>query len=112
MCNLYSITTNQDAIRRLFGVTADSAGNLSSMPGVFPDYEAPVVRAQNGQREPIKMRWGHAAAIAHGWAIRHQYSQYLITSLARLAAARKPLPGSRHQLCRVRPRSESRERQE
>ncbi len=58
MCNLYSITTNQDAIRRLFGVTADSAGNLSSMPGVFPDYEAPVVRAQNGQRELIKMRWG------------------------------------------------------
>jgi putative SOS response-associated peptidase YedK len=28
------------------------------MPGVFPDYEAPVVRAQNGQRELIKMRWG------------------------------------------------------
>ena len=44
MCNLYSITTNQDAIRRLFGVTVDSTGNLPPMPGVFPDYEAPVVR--------------------------------------------------------------------
>jgi putative SOS response-associated peptidase YedK len=44
MCNLYSITTNQEAIRRLFGVTLDSAGNLPAMPGVFPDYEAPVVR--------------------------------------------------------------------
>jgi putative SOS response-associated peptidase YedK len=58
MCNLYSITTNQEAIRRLFGVTVDSAGNLASMPGVFPDYEAPVVRSQAGQREFIKMRWG------------------------------------------------------
>jgi hypothetical protein len=26
-------TTNQDAIRRLFGVFRDSAGNLASMPG-------------------------------------------------------------------------------
>jgi hypothetical protein len=29
MCNLCGITTNQDAIRRLFGVTLDSTGNLS-----------------------------------------------------------------------------------
>jgi putative SOS response-associated peptidase YedK len=58
MCNLYSITTNQDAIRRLFGVTLDSAGNLPSMPGVFPDYEAPVVRNHEGGRELVRMRWG------------------------------------------------------
>jgi hypothetical protein len=41
MCNLYSITASQDAIRRLFGVASDSAGNLPSMPGVFPDYRLP-----------------------------------------------------------------------
>jgi putative SOS response-associated peptidase YedK len=58
MCNLYSITKSQDAIRRLFGVTFDSAGNLPSMPGVFPDYEAPVVRNHEKGRELIKMRWG------------------------------------------------------
>ena len=58
MCNLYSITTNQDAIRRLFAVTRDMAGNLPSMPGVFPDQEAPVVRNHDSQRELIKMRWG------------------------------------------------------
>ena len=58
MCNLYSITTNQDAIRRLFAVTNDMAGNLPSMPGVFPDQEAPVVRNHDGNRELIKMRWG------------------------------------------------------
>ncbi len=58
MCNLYSITKSQDAIRRLFGVTFDSTGNLPSMPGVFPDYEAPVVRNHESGPELIKMRWG------------------------------------------------------
>jgi putative SOS response-associated peptidase YedK len=42
----------------VFKVDLDRAGNLPSMPGVFPDYEAPVVRNQDGQRELIKMRWG------------------------------------------------------
>lgn len=58
MCNLYSITTNQEAIRNLFGVMKDSAGNLPSMPSVFPDWEAPVVRGPDNARELIKMRWG------------------------------------------------------
>jgi putative SOS response-associated peptidase YedK len=48
----------RDAIRRLFGITFDNAGNLPSMPGVFPDYEAPIVRNLEGGRELIKMRWG------------------------------------------------------
>jgi hypothetical protein len=34
MCNLYSITKNQAAIRDLFKVARDSAGNLPPMPGV------------------------------------------------------------------------------
>jgi hypothetical protein len=29
--------TSPGAIRQLFGVTLDSAGNLPSMPSVFPD---------------------------------------------------------------------------
>jgi putative SOS response-associated peptidase YedK len=58
MCNLYSITTSQDAIRRLFGVASDSAGNLPPMPGVFPDYPAPVVRNDGTEREMVMMRWG------------------------------------------------------
>jgi hypothetical protein len=32
MCNPYSITKSQDAIRRLFGVTRDHAGNLPPLP--------------------------------------------------------------------------------
>jgi hypothetical protein len=44
MCNLYSITTNQAAIIALFRVINQYVGNLPPMPGVFPDYPAPVVR--------------------------------------------------------------------
>src|SRR5882757_4604495 len=44
MCNLYSITTNQAAIAALFRVVNRYVGNLPAMPGVFPDYPAPVVR--------------------------------------------------------------------
>jgi hypothetical protein len=58
VCNLYSITKNQAAIRDLFRVVRDSAGNLPPMPGVFPDYPAPVVRNAGCGRELIMMRWG------------------------------------------------------
>lgn len=43
MCNLYSITTNQAAIIALFRVVNRYVGNLAPMPGVFPDYPAPVM---------------------------------------------------------------------
>lgn len=58
MCNLYSITRNQDAIRRLFNIVNDTAGNLPPLPAVFPDNPAPVVRTVNGERELTMMRWG------------------------------------------------------
>ena len=43
--NLYSITTNQEAIRALFRVMNRYVANLPPVPGVFPDYPAPVVVA-------------------------------------------------------------------
>jgi putative SOS response-associated peptidase YedK len=58
MCNLYSITTNQEAIIRLFRVINRYVGNLPPMPGVFPDYPAPVVRNVDADRELTMMRWG------------------------------------------------------
>jgi putative SOS response-associated peptidase YedK len=51
MCNLYSITTNQAAIAALFRVVNQYADNLPPMPGVFPDYPAPVVRNAGTERE-------------------------------------------------------------
>ena len=59
MCNLYSLTKGQDAIRQLFGVTDDRTGNLPPLPGIFPDYPAPIVRAaEGGGRELVMARWG------------------------------------------------------
>src|SRR5437899_574738 len=56
MCNLYSITTNQEAIRALFRVMNRYVGNLAPMPGVFPDYPAPVVRNAGAERELVLMK--------------------------------------------------------
>jgi putative SOS response-associated peptidase YedK len=61
MCNLYSITTNQAAIIALFRVVNRYVGNLPPMPGVFPDYPAPIIRNAGADRELTMMCW-HAAA--------------------------------------------------
>lgn len=70
MCNLYSMTSNHAAIRDLFGnwrrqsgkaerAWNNSAGNLALMPGVFPDYAAPIVRlARDDTMELAMARWG------------------------------------------------------
>lgn len=58
MCNLYSMTKNVDAIRRLFGALNSNVGNLPSMPGIFPDYPAPIVRNASDGREIVMARWG------------------------------------------------------
>jgi putative SOS response-associated peptidase YedK len=59
MCNLYSMTRNQEAIRRLFRVMRDLSGNLPSLSAIFPDMVAPVVRVEvDGERQLEMMRWG------------------------------------------------------
>ncbi|WP_296709025.1 SOS response-associated peptidase [Rhodoblastus sp.] len=58
MCNLYSMTKTQDAMRALFRVKRDLTGNLPPMPGIFPDYAAPIVRMAEGERELATARWG------------------------------------------------------
>ena len=42
----------------IFRVMNRYVGNLPPMPGVFPDYPAPVVRNAGAERELIMMRWG------------------------------------------------------
>src|SRR5215472_10051292 len=54
----YSITTNQAAIAALFRVINRYVGNLAPMPGVFPDYPAPVIRNTDSGTEMALMRWG------------------------------------------------------
>jgi putative SOS response-associated peptidase YedK len=58
MCNLYSLTKGQAAIRQLTKALVDRTGNLPPMPGIFPDYEAPVVRNGADGRELVLARWG------------------------------------------------------
>jgi putative SOS response-associated peptidase YedK len=59
MCNLYSVTTNQAAIVAFTRAMRDRTGNLPPMPGVFPDYSAPIIRnAPGGVRELMLARWG------------------------------------------------------
>ena len=59
MCNLYSITKSQAAIIAFTRAMRDSAGNLPPLPGLFPDYLAPIVRnASDGARELAMARWG------------------------------------------------------
>ncbi|MDF3606357.1 SOS response-associated peptidase [Paracoccus sp. DMF-8] len=56
MCNLYSNTTTQEAIRRLFPLT-DLVGNLE--PGrVYPDQLAPIIRHGDDGLELAMSRWG------------------------------------------------------
>jgi len=64
MCNLYSQTKSQDAVRHLFeevltGAMNDQTGNLPSQPGIYPDYSAPIVRhAPSGGWQLAMARWG------------------------------------------------------
>lgn len=58
MCNLYSVTTNREALRRIVGAMSDSLGNMPELPGIYPDYFAPIVRAKSNEREIVLARWG------------------------------------------------------
>ena len=74
MCNLYSLTKGQKAIRDLAKAMVDLTGNLPPMPAIFPNRPAPVVRTGiDGQRELLLMRWGFAAPIIPGKKPRSQY---------------------------------------
>lgn len=66
MCNLYSQTKSQDAMRHVFDdmreedeELIDTSGNLPSMAGIFPDYPAPIIRrGPQGGWQLTKARWG------------------------------------------------------
>jgi hypothetical protein len=38
LCNFYSLTKGQQAIRELSRAMADRTGNMPPLPGIFPDY--------------------------------------------------------------------------
>jgi hypothetical protein len=61
MCNLYSLTKGQAAIRDWFRPRHDRTGNLPLFPGIFPDQFAPIVRNGQGGLGPFHLfRWAFA----------------------------------------------------
>jgi hypothetical protein len=54
VCNLYSETKGQAAIRALFRTALDRTGNLPAFPGIFPDQMAPIVHARDEDRDTWK----------------------------------------------------------
>ena len=81
MCNLYSQKRSQAEIRGLAKAMVDHAGNMPSLPGIFPDGVAPVVRTMaDGQRELLMMRWGFPSPSPKGPAlvtnVRNTESRY------------------------------------
>ena len=58
MCNLYGHVSNQAAVRALARTIRDITGNQPPLPGIFPDYMAPIARNNQGTREYAMARWG------------------------------------------------------
>lgn len=74
MCNLYSVTKPQKAILDFVRATRDLAGNLPTLPAIFPNGRAPVVRiASDGVRELTMMRWGFPPPNIPGSKPRNPY---------------------------------------
>ena len=83
MCNLYSLTKGQQAILELAGAMIDRTGNLPPMPGIFPDYAAPIVRNGNGGRELSLARWGMPSPV---FALEGKKTDPGVTNVRNLAS--------------------------
>ena len=58
MCNNYQITSHREAVRQLVKALQDLGANEATKENVFPDYLAPIVRIQSGDRIMQNARWG------------------------------------------------------
>jgi putative SOS response-associated peptidase YedK len=66
MCNLYNITTSQEAIRQWTRALRDILGNLEPSIDIYPNQFGPVVRnASDGERELANLRWGMPTQYGH-----------------------------------------------
>ncbi len=58
MCNLYSQRKGREAIIDITRAMHDRAGNQPTLPGIYPDRDAPIVREAADGRELTLARWG------------------------------------------------------
>jgi putative SOS response-associated peptidase YedK len=83
MCNLYAVTKGQQAIRELARAMSDRTGNLPPLPGVFPDYAAPIVRNRHEGRELTMARWGMPSPV---FALKGRNSDPGVTNVRNVAS--------------------------
>ena len=90
MCNLYSLTKGQKAIRDIAKAMVDRIDNMPSLPAICPNSHAPIVRATAAnERELIVARWGFPPPNIPGQKprnpyltnVRNTYSRYWETYL-------------------------------
>ena len=95
MCNLYSMTKGPQAIRDFTRAMRSEVGNLPPLPGVFPDYSAPIVRNGTEGRELVLARWGmpsrFEALKGKTRPRRDEYPQCRLATLEAMARRREPM---------------------
>ncbi len=72
MCNLYFARA-----------TRSDVGNLPTMPGIFPDYAAPIVRDGPEGRELVMARWGMPSPV---FALKGRNSDPGVTNIRNVAS--------------------------
>ena len=83
MCNLYSLSKGQAAIIEMTRAMLDTTGNLPLLPGIFPDYSAPIVRNTAHGRELAMARWGMPSP---AFALKGRKTDPGITNVRNLAS--------------------------
>ena len=83
MCNLYSVTKGQQAIRDIVRAMNDRTGNLPPLPGIYPDYSAPIVRNSSDGRELTMARWGMPSPI---FALKGRNSDSGVTNIRNVSS--------------------------
>ncbi len=106
VCNLYSLNKNKNTVATMFRVPHNRTVHIDPLPGIFPNYAAPVVRhAADGEREMAIMSWGFPLLQA-GKAPRRVTNvrdDKILTILIRAT----PLSGAGHLILRTQRRREA-----
>ena len=97
MCSRYSLTSPPEAVRHLFGYSARE--DFPPRYNIAPTQPVLVVRrAENGQREPVLMRWG----LIPSWVKDPREFSTLINARSETAAEKPSFRGPmRHRRCLV-----------
>lgn len=94
MCNLYSLSKGQAAIREIASVWPDRTGNLAPQPAIFPDQSGPVIRNGEEGRELVMMRWGMPSP---EFVLKNRRTDAGVTNIRNLGSAHwRPYLGPEH----------------